>query len=278
MSGRYLILCLLASVLFARAFGGQIAGRVTARENGEGLVGVRVYLVGTVRGVSTDMHGDFVIPNLAAGKYSVMFSSLGYRRETRPEIVVEEGRTTTVDVALESVPIETDPIVVTANKREQSLEEVPVSISVLDATDIARRNAQTIDEALRYIPGVNITGTQVNIRGSSGYSLGAGSRVLMLLDGIPFIAGDTGELNFESIPMEEVDRIEVVKGASSALYGSNALGGVINLITKPIAEGSATTVRIFEGVYSKFPYAEWNWSSKDRYFSGQSVSHVRRVG
>ena len=125
----------------------------------------------------------------------------------------------------------------------------------MDAAEIRQRNSTSLDDALRYVRGVNMTGTQVNIRGSSGYSLGAGSRVLMLLDGIPFFAGDTGELNFEAIPMGQVDRIEVVKGASSALYGSNALGGVINIITKPIPETPETIVRTYGGMYNRPTYS-----------------------
>jgi len=207
-----------------------------------------------------------------------MVSMVGYQRSNRPDIVVEEGRDAVANFSLTASPVQIDQVVVTASKRAQSLEEVPVSLSVLDATEIRERNALAIDDALRYIPGVNMTGFQVNIRGSSGYSRGAGSRVLMLLDGIPFISGDTGELSYETIPIGQVDRIEVVKGASSALYGSNALGGVINVITKDIPETPSTNVRLYGGMYNQPTYEQWKWSSKPRYFNGQSVSHSYRVG
>lgn len=265
-------------LLSLRAFPGSIAGRVMSESDHEGVAGVRVFLQGTVRGVSTGAQGEFRLAEISPGTYTLVFSMIGYQRLTVAGVVVRDTGETVLTVKMIQVPIETDQIVVTANKREQSLDEVPASISVVDATAIERRNAQSIDEVLRYVPGVNITGTQVNIRGFSGYSLGAGSRVLMLLDGIPFIAGDTGELNFESVPMEEVERVEVVKGASSALYGSNALGGVINLITKPIPEGEATTVRMYGGLYSNFPDPEWQWSDHKRYTTGESVSHVHREG
>jgi outer membrane receptor for ferrienterochelin and colicins len=78
--------------------------------------------------------------------------------------------------------------------------------------------------------------------------------------------------------MGQVDRIEVVKGASSALYGSNALGGVVNIITKPIPETPETIVRTYGGLYNKPAYDQWNWSDKSRFFNGQSFSHMRRVG
>ncbi len=257
---------------------GILEGSVRSNVGMEPIAGVRVFVQGTVRGTTTDARGGFLIQDLAAGRYGVVFSMVGYQRHVEAGIVVTDTGKTILNVVLVETPIQTDQVVVTANKREQSMDEVPASISVVDATAIERRNARSIDEVLRYVPGVNITGTQVNIRGFSGYSLGAGSRVLMLLDGIPFIAGDTGELNFESIPVEEVDRVEVVKGASSALYGSNALGGVINLITKPIPEGESTTIRTYGGLYSNFPDKEWQWSDRNRYFSGESISHLHREG
>src|SRR5512140_1089848 len=224
---------------------GSIAGRVMGVSQSEAIVGANVLLRGTTRGTTTDTQGRYRLADLAPGKYTLVFSIVGYQRLTRTDIAVEDGKETTVNVTMTQAPVQAEQVVVRANKREQSLQDVPVSMSVVDAADIQQRNSLTIDEALRYVPGVNITGTQVNIRGSSGYSLGAGSRVLLLLDGVPFLAGDTGELNFESIPMGQVDRIEVVKGASSALYGSNALGGVVNVITKPIQDGTTTDLPLY---------------------------------
>ena len=257
---------------------GSIAGRVTGGSQAEAIVGANVLLRGTTRGTTTDIQGAYRLRDVFPGTYTLVFSIVGYERVTRSGVVVEEGKETVVNVGMDQAPVQAEQIVVTASKRDQSLEDVPVSISILDAADIQRRNSQAIDDALRYVPGVNMTGTQVNIRGSSGYSLGAGSRVLMLLDGIPFIAGDTGELNFEAIPMGQVDRIEVVKGASSALYGSNALGGVINVITKPIPEGTATDVRLYGGVYTQFPAEQWQWTDEPRFLHGEAIAHTRRDG
>jgi iron complex outermembrane receptor protein len=276
--GVLILLCLIAVRSPASAAGGSIAGRVTAGGDGGALSGVNVRLQGTVRGTTTNMRGEYRIGDLPAGKRTLVFSLVGYLRENRPDVTVEEGKETVLDVVMTQSAIQSEQVVVTASKREQSLQDVPVSISVLDAAEISQRNSISLEDALRYVPGVNMTGTQVNIRGSSGYSLGAGSRVLMLLDGIPFLAGDTGELNFESIPMGQVDRIEVVKGASSALYGSNALGGVVNIITRPIPETPETIVRTYGGLYNKPQYKQWEWSDKLRSFNGQSFSHMRRVG
>lgn len=273
-----LLLVVMSSRLLAS--GGSISGRVTAKGEAEGepLVGVAVFLQGTARGTTTNARGQFRISELSPGTYAVVFSMVGYKRETRPDVRVEEGRETVLDASMTQASIQTEQVVVTANKRQQSLEEVPVSMSIMEAAEIEQRNSLVIDDALRYVPGVNMTGTQVNIRGSSGYSRGAGSRVLMLVDGIPFITGDTGELNFESIPVGQVDRIEVVKGASSALYGSNALGGVINVITKPISEVPETIIRAYGGFYNKPSFDQWKWADNTRFMNGQSVSYAHKVG
>jgi outer membrane receptor for ferrienterochelin and colicins len=268
-----------ASFRVALATGtGSIAGRVTARGDAEVLVGVNISLQGTVRGTTTNARGEYRILDVPAGMQTLVFSMVGYQRETRVDILVQEDRETILNLSLTVSPIQTEQIVVTASKREQSLQDVPISISVVDAVEIRQRNSLTVDDALRYVPGVNMTGTQVNIRGSSGYSLGAGSRVLMMLDGVPFIPGDTGELNFESIPVGQIDRIEVVKGASSALYGSNALGGVINIITKPIPEIPETSIRTYAGLYNRPSHDQWKWSDKTRAFNGQSISFARKAG
>lgn len=262
------------------AFTGAIVGRVSAEgESGkEPLVGVNVSLQGTVRGTTTNSKGEFRLANLPSGEYSLSFSLVGYQRQVRSNILVQEGQEVFVEVFLVAVPITTDQIVVTASKREQSLQDVPVSLSVMDATQMRQRNSITMEDAMRYVPGVNLTGGQVNIRGSSGYSRGVGSRVVMLIDGVPFITGDTGELVFESIPVGQIERVEVVKGSGSALYGSSALGGVINVITKPIPETPETDIRAFVGRYNQPSVASWKWTDKIRYFNGLAISHARSVG
>ncbi len=275
---RHGILILMLASTEAMAQTGTLVGRVTDRKTGEQLPGVNVVLQGTVRGISTDAKGEYRFASLPAATYTVVFSLVGYQRTAHPGVVVRVGDTTVADASIQAIALQTDAVIVTASRRETALEESPVSISTLDATEIERRNAVTIDDALRFVPGVNMTDWQVNIRGSSGYSRGAGSRVLMLLDGIPFLAGDTGELNYESIPAGQVDRIEVVKGASSALYGSSALGGVINVITKPIADRPETDARLYGGLYSPPSHPEWDWGGGARYLNGVALTHSTRIG
>ncbi|MGA9116219.1 MAG: TonB-dependent receptor [Bacteroidota bacterium] len=257
---------------------GAVRGTVTAAEDGHPLPGVNVTAAGTSRGTATGVQGTFFLGGLRPGRFSLSFSRLGYRRETLEDVPVGEGDTTVVSVRLVPIPIQTEDVVVTASKREQSLLEVPLSVAVVDGSTLSLRNNLTLDEALRSVPGVNMTEYQVNIRGSSGYSRGAGSRVLMLVDGIPFLTGDTRELNFETIPVGIVDRVEVVKGAGSALYGSSALGGVINVLTRPVGEEPRTAVRAYGGFYGEPSYNAWTWGGGTRTFDGQSAEHSFSAG
>ncbi|MBI3579749.1 MAG: TonB-dependent receptor, partial [Ignavibacteriales bacterium] len=185
------------------------------------LVGANVMIKGTFLGAVTNVHGEFRIYRIPVGIYTIEASFVGYQRKKFDGIIIKEGEEYTLSLQLMPSAIQAEEIVVTASRREQSLQEVPVSVSTVTAKTIAERNSVTLDDALRYVPGVNLLQDQINIRGSTGYSRGVGSRVLLLLDGLPFITGDTGEINWESIPTHQIERIEVVKGAGSALYGSS---------------------------------------------------------
>lgn len=257
---------------------GFIQGTVLSREDSRVLVGANVGVQGTVVGTTTDANGRFIIRDIPPGTYTISVSLLGFERKVLENVNVGPGQLTSLRIELEPAAIQIEPVVVTAGKREQGLQEIPVSVSVIDNQALSARNTVTIDDALRYVPGVNITSTQVNIRGSSGYSLGVGTRTLLLVDGMPFLTGDTGEIIWESLPMNLVDRVEIVKGAASALYGSSALGGVINVITKSARDLPETMVRMYGGAYEAPAYSEWEWTTKPRLFNGMYINHSRRVG
>ena len=96
---------------------------------------------------------------------------------------------------------------------------------------IENKNTTNIETAIDQVPGVNITDGQANIRGGSGWSYGAGTRVLVMVDDMPLISGDAGQAQWSLIATENINQVEIIKGASSALYGSSALNGVINIRT-----------------------------------------------
>ena len=114
---------------------------------------------------------------------------------------------------------------------------------------------------MEQVPGVNMTDGQANIRGGSGWSYGTGTRVLVLVDDMPMIDGGLGQAQWNAIPTENISQIEVIKGASSALYGSSALNGVINIRTKYPSIDPETKIKIHYGFYdnpSNINYAWWD--------------------
>jgi outer membrane receptor for ferrienterochelin and colicins len=247
-------------------------------ENDQPLVGANVFLQGTVLGAATDQNGNYIIANVPAGTFILVFNIIGYRQEKR-NIQVATGMKAEAGVTRLSIaPISGEMIVITASKYEQKIQDVPVSLSVLNRQDILARNTITLDKALQYIPGINLNSSEINIRGASGYSKGVGSRVLFLIDGIPMMTGDTREISYDVIPTYLIERVEVLKGAGSALYGSSALGGVVNFITQDIDQAPHYYLKFYGGLYSKTRYQQWNWSDKSRYLGGSSVSFSRKFG
>ncbi|NOY05125.1 MAG: PEGA domain-containing protein [Chlorobi bacterium] len=143
-----------------------IYGKVSSA--GEPLIMANVICIGTGYGAASDEKGEYKI-TLPGGTYRVRCSMVGYRTQIK-EITIKNGQRLKLDFELEETPLQLGEVVTTAGRRPQSLEEVPVSLSVMEGRDIDFRALTSLDQALRYIPGVNITDDQVNIRGSSGYS------------------------------------------------------------------------------------------------------------
>ncbi len=174
-------------------------------------------------------------------------------------------------------------VVVTAARTEEALARVPTSVSVVGPEDIASRGFVRLDDVLRTVPGVTLAENQVSIRGSSGFSYSAGSRVLLLVDGVPMLGPDAEGIPFEALPLDQVARVEVVKGPGSALYGSGALGGVVHLITRRAPETPTTAISAMAGAYTPVRHRAWRdaWpdgGSELRPFATLSLSHSRTIG
>src|SRR3989475_7354704 len=144
-------------------------------------------------------------------------------------------------------PVSLPPVVVSAGRVEQRLADVPTHATVLTREDIERSAAQTVDDLLREVPGfslfrrsssvaANPTTQGVSLRGIGPSGV---SRTLVLLDGVPFNDPFGGWVYWTRVPLESTDRIEVVDGASSSLYGSYAMGGVINIVSSRPAARTA---------------------------------------
>ena len=211
----------------------------------------------------TDAGGRYRFAALPAGSLAIDAAAIGYR-STRDTLSLSPGDSVQIDFHLIAQPILLVPTVVTAAKRSQLLDQTVSSVAIVDQQQIAQHAVNTIDEAVDRAPGVQFISGQVNIRGSSGFAEGLGSRVLLLVDGVPAIQGDRGGINWDVIPVDRVDHVEVVKGAGSALYGSSAFGGVVNLITRELPEGWHGRLRVTTGAFANPPRDVWQF----RDFSG----------
>ena len=140
-------------------------------------------------------------------------------------------------------------IVVTGTRSEKTLDETPVPTEVVDQREIQRTQARTLKDALENVPGLQLT----EIHGKSGFAVSmqgmTSDQVLVLIDGLPISASTGSSVDVSQYLLTEVDRIEVVKGASSAQYGSSAMGGVINVITRRIAPGWSAAGTADAGTY-----------------------------
>ena len=206
----------------------------------------------------SDVLGKFSVTNLDEVIYKVTVTRLGYKKIEMNEVRVTQGKTTSINVFLTPVDIEIDRINVTATKTELTLKQTPSSISIVTSDDIKKRNMLTFDNVLDRIEGVTVFRTSginvqgLSIRGSSDVAGGGiGNRVLLLLDGRPSLTGDSKGALWSLIPLSIIDRTEVVKGAFSSLYGSSAIGGVVNVITKKPTYKPYTSVNLNYGFYEK---------------------------
>ena len=150
-----------------------------------------------------------------------------------------------------------DDVVVTATKQKRSAKETPSTITVITAEDIEKSNAQTVPEALKEIPGVAVEeryglSSEVSLRGNA---YGKYGYVLVLVDGMPLVSSDTGRVYWEMIPLSNVEQIEVVMGPGSALWGGNAFGGTVNIITKKPEAGVTAKLSSKIGEYGMKHYS-----------------------
>lgn len=262
----FVLLIFISPLQFAQT--NSIKGKIIS-EKGEPILGASIIIIGTNQGASADENGRFEINNIKTEKVDLQISAVGYTKKVLKNVNVGK----TINVILNEAPIQTDQIVITAGKFEQKIQDLTVSTVVLSPEIIKKKNYITVDELLRNIPGIQMNLEQVSIRGSSGYSKGAGARVLVAINGLPIYSGDNGDIVWEMIPVADIERIEIIKGPASSLYGSSAIGGVINIITKTISRNPITNFRSYVGFYDKPTYDIWNWSNSYRRFFGTELTH-----
>jgi outer membrane receptor for ferrienterochelin and colicins len=260
-------------VVFAQS--GAIRGVVLDADTRSPVPGASVLLRGTgLRGLSGD-DGRFDISPLTPGSYALIVVHSSFR-EVSLEIDVTAGQAIDIEVVLERPMFEVPALVVTASRGEARPGDAPVSIAVMSGREIERRDVISLSEALPYVQGVIFNAGQMDIRGATGLARGVGSRVLMLLDGHRALSGVGASIELDALPVLDVERIEIVKGPHSTLFGSNALGGVANVITKRPSSTPETIVRAYYGFFDT--PSDFDFTDESLAMQGLKVQHSNRIG
>jgi len=218
----------IPSVIFSQVV--SLSGFVNGTDSSS-VTGAAISLIGTTLGTVTDKKGFYKINKIIPGKYILRVSFVGF--ETSEQTVDIQNADTHLDFYLKESNIDLNEVVVTGTKSEKTLKYVPVLTQVISARKMLELGITNVTDALQtMVPGINVShqGTLVTVT-LQGMDA---KYVLFLIDG-ERIAGEVdGDIDYSMLNLQNIDHIEIIKGASSSLYGSNAIGGVINIITKKI--------------------------------------------
>ena len=218
----------------------HIHGHVIDKATGEHLPYIVVMLKGTTMGVATESTGHYMMRNVPEGTFTVEVSSIGYKTQTR-EINIRKGRSYEVNFSLEEDLVQIDGIIVSATRSETTRRMSPTLVNVVGMDTYNRTNATTVAQGLSFQPGVRVENNcqncgfqQVRINGLDG------QYTQILIDSRPIFSALAGVYGIEQLPANMVDRVEVMRGGGSALFGSSAIAGTINIITKEPVRNSAS--------------------------------------
>jgi iron complex outermembrane receptor protein len=257
----------------AVAQGGVVRG--TVRDpRGAPIRGAIVGVPGTTLYDVTDAAGRYRLAPVPAGELRLRAAAIGYAPASATATVAPppSADSTLADFTLEPAPLELMPLDVVSTKVPRFGESGPTSVTQVTEQDLDRRAVNTVDEAVDKAAGVQMLNGQINIRGSTGYVQGLNSRVLLLVDGVPMNQGDRGGINWDLLALDQIERVDILKGAGSSLYGSAAFGGVVNLTTRDVPDGVHARLRLTGGAYADPPHNEWQFRDQTGLQGGVDLS------
>ena len=212
------------------------------------LYGTQLVLKTQELGCISDAKGHFAFENVSLDD-TLMISYIGYDSKT---IILSNKELGDLNIFLSPKNIEMNTLVVTGTKTKRYLKDVSIATRVLQKEQLTVLGAEDASQILGQVSGLNVVdnqfGTGIEINGLGD------DHVLLMVDGLKVIGRMNGQLDISQIPIESIERVEIVKGASSALYGSEALGGVINIITKDTEQKFNLNANLAVGSFNKFHY------------------------
>lgn len=243
----YILLCLCCAVSAVRAdehndmdpSDTNIVGHVIDKATGEHLSFINIYLQGTTIGTTTDATGHFYLKNLPEGEFVLIMKALGYQTQER-QVKLKQGKTLEINFVAVEDAVSLDGVVVSANRNETTRRMAPSLVNVLDSKTFETTHATSLADGLNFQPGVRVENNcqncgfqQVRINGLEG------PYTQILVDSRPIFSALAGVYGLEQIPANMIERVEVMRGGGSALFGSSAIAGTINIITKEPLRNSA---------------------------------------
>jgi len=252
-------------------------GVITDATNGAPLVAASIkvekdFSTGTI----SDRTGHFSVL-VDPGTYTFVVSFVGMESE-RVTLSLKAGETIERDFQLLPLRQELEEVEVKVSKFEKPIEEITISLQVIKPILVENKSTRNITSVLDLTPGLNIMDNEPQIRGGSGFTFGVGSKVAVLVDDMPMLSGEGGRPYWDLIPVENIEHIEIIKGASSVLSGTSALSGAIHIKTASPNIKPYTRITAYSGFYStpKDPSKKW-WSDYP-YITGFSFLHSKKYG
>ena len=246
-------------------------GHVIDARNGEHIPFATVSVEGTTIGTTTDATGHFYLKNLPEGELTILAESVGYKA-LRRKIVARSGKSVEVNFEMSEETLSMDAVVVSATRNETNKKSTAVVVNVASAKLFETTASTNLAESMKFQSGLRVEnncgncGTmQLRINGLEGqYSQ-------ILLDSAPIFSSLAAVYGLEQLPVAMIERVEVIRGGGSALFGSNAIGGVVNIITKEPLRNSLTVSNLTDIIEDGT--AEYNTS-----LNGSFVSDDNRAG
>lgn len=225
----------------------RVSGIILDDTNDEPIIGAYILLKSDPSiGAVSDIEGKFKL-DLPEGEHTLICKFTGMVNDT---LNVNLGKGEDKKLEIRLMPKTLNEVEVRVGKFDQKVEELTYSMEIVKPSLIENKNTRSIESILDQTPGLNIMDGEPQIRGGSGFTFGVGSKVSVLVDDMPMLSGDAGRPEWGFIPVENIEQIEITKGASSVLSGSSALSGSIHIRTAYPKDKPLTKINVYSGFYS----------------------------
>jgi outer membrane receptor protein involved in Fe transport len=276
----FLLILTFLTLISVSAFTQESAffkGKVISDDNGDPLIGAHIRLKSDRSiGATANISGEFFI-KVPAGIHSFVITYTGMLTDS-VTLHFQPGQTIEKVIKMKAFVSQFEAVEIRVGKFERRFEDINISMEVIRPELIQSKNTTNIKTILDYVPGLIILDDEPQIRGGSGFTFGVGSKVAVIIDDMPMLSGDAGRPYWDFIPVENIDQIEVVKGAASVLSGANALSGAIYIRTKQPRLEPETNLKVYTGAYSSPKDPEMKWWDGYPYIAGADFLHSQTFG